>query len=181
MLAPTASHNDKWKEIIRAIRAIYSGKLTYAANWSEEYLHIKFWDDLDYAGIDAYFPLSEKDNPTYEELMESWKKWVVEIEEWQKEINKPVIFPEIGYRSSTKAAYHPWEHAPGTKVDLELQFNCYKALVDTFINKEWFYGIYWWDWGTSIKMGGKFNRNFTPQNKPAQDYIKKLYKRRIKK
>jgi len=181
LTAATASHTDKWKEVIRAIRKVYSGKLTYAANWSEEYLHIRFWDDLDYAGIDAYFPLSEKDSPTYEELMESWKKWVVEIEAWQKEVNKPVIFPEIGYRSSTKAAYHPWEHVPGTKVDLELQLNCYKALVDTFINKEWFYGVYWWDWGTSIKMGGKFNRNFTPQNKPAQDYIKRLYKRRISK
>ena len=175
----TASHTDEWKKIIRAIRKVYKGKLTYAANWSEEYLHIKFWDDLDYAGIDAYFPLSDKDSPTYEELMESWKKWVVEIEKWQKDINKPVIFPEVGYRSSTKAAYHPWEHGTDTKVDLELQLNCYKALMDTFSSKEWFYGTYWWDWGTSVKMGGKFNRNFTPQNKPTQDYIKQIYKGRI--
>ena len=180
LTAATASHVEQWRDIIRAIRKEYHGALTYAANWSEEYLHIRFWNDLDYAGIDAYFPLSNDDKPSYEELMESWKKWVAEIEAWQKSINKPVIFPEVGYRSSLGAARQPWEHAPGPKVDVALQEECYKALVDTFWDKEWFYGIYWWDWGTSTRMGGRTNRGFTPQNKPAQDYIETVYKRNVR-
>jgi len=178
LTSTTAAHTDKWREIISAVRKVYKGKLTYAANWREEYLHIRFWDALDYAGIDAYFPLSDKDNPGYDELMEGWKKWLPEITEWQKSIDMPVIFPEIGYRSSLGAAKNPWEHAPGIKAALELQVNCYKALVDTFWDKEWFYGVYWWDWGTDVRMGGRLNRGFTPQNKPAQDYVEKLYKQR---
>ena len=178
--AATASHNDKWLEIIDAIRSVYNGDLTYAANWSEEYLHIRFWDALDYVGIDAYFPLSDKEQPTYDELMENWKRWALEIEEWQKTVNKPVIFPEVGYRSSLGAATQPWEHGLGSKVDLDLQEDCYRAMVDTFSGKDWFYGMYWWNWGTDVRMGGKFNRGFTPQNKPAQDYIAEVYKRKIK-
>ena len=177
--AATASHAEEWREVISAIRKEYNGALTYAANWSEEYLHIRFWDALDYAGIDAYFPLSNREEPTYEELVEAWKKWLIEVEGWQKAINKPVIFPEVGYRSSLGAAKQPWEHAPGSKVALELQKDCYRAMVDTFWNKEWFYGIYWWDWGTSVRMGGKTNRGFTPQNKPAQDYVAELYSKRV--
>jgi len=181
LTAASATHEHKWREIIAAIRDVYKGDLTYAANWSEEYLQIRFWDALDYAGIDAYFPLSNKDKPTYEELMESWQRWVPEIEEWQKRVNKPVIFQEIGYRSASGAARYPWEHSPGPKVDQELQKDCYRAIVDTFWDKEWFYGIYWWDWGTDIRMGGKTNRGFTPQNKPAQDYLEQIYKRRVNK
>jgi hypothetical protein len=180
LTAATAANTDRWIDIINAIRGVYSGGLTYAANWNEEYLQIRFWDALDYAGIDAYFPLSNNDKPSYEELMEAWGRWIPEIEEWQKRINKPVIFPEIGYRSSLGAAAEPWEHIPGSVVDLELQKDCYRALVDTFWNKEWFYGAYWWDWGTNVKMGGKFNRNFTPQNKPAEDYIAEIYRIKVK-
>ncbi|MBL7157399.1 MAG: hypothetical protein ISS92_04465 [Candidatus Omnitrophica bacterium] len=171
----TAEHTEAWKDVISSIRKVYKGKLTYAANWSEEYLQIRFWDVLDYAGIDAYFPLSSKSEPTYEDLMEGWKRWVPEIEEWQATIDKPVIFPEVGYHSASGAARHPWQHELGMGVNMELQVLCYRALVDTFWGKEWFYGPYWWDWGTDVRMGGEQNRGFTPQNKPAQDYVKELY------
>lgn len=176
LTAATATHQDDWRRVISDARSLYKGDLTYAANWSDEYLQIRFWDALDYAGIDAYFPLSDKDKPTYEELMEAWKKWVPEVESWQARIAKPVIFPEVGYRSSLGAARQPWEHAPGSTVDLELQSDCYRAMVDTFWNKSWFYGAYWWSWGTDVRMGGKSNRGFTPQNKPVEDYIEELYK-----
>ena len=180
LTAATAGHDKNWRDIIKAVRKVYSGDLTYAANWSDEYLQIRFWDSLDYAGIDAYFPLSDESSPTYEELIRGWRQWLPEIENWQKTINKPVIFPEIGYKSSTAAAKEPWEHTPGENLDLELQVRCYRALVATFWEKPWFYGAYWWDWGTSTRMGGTANRGFTPQNKPAQDYIRELYSGKVK-
>ena len=42
-----------WKVLIEKVRTIYSGKLTYAANW-DEYDKVSFWDELDYVGIDGY-------------------------------------------------------------------------------------------------------------------------------
>jgi hypothetical protein len=62
------------KYVIQEVRKVYTGPITYAANWNEEYLNIAFWDKLDYAGLDAYFPLTDKDKPSLDELREGWKK-----------------------------------------------------------------------------------------------------------
>ena len=41
-----------WSDLIKKIRAIYNGKLTYASNW-DNYQNVTFWDKLDFIGIDA--------------------------------------------------------------------------------------------------------------------------------
>ena len=48
---------------------MYSGKLTFGANWYLEYEDVTFWDDLDYIGIQAYFPLTKKENQGVDELV----------------------------------------------------------------------------------------------------------------
>ena len=170
---------DMWRNIvIKAVRDVYKGPITYAANWDEEYRHIKFWDALDYVGIDAYFPLSDSESPGLDEIKKGWEPWVKEIEAFQKTVNKPIIFPEVGYCSVDYAAKTPWEEKPGSKVNPELQANCYRALFETFWNKEWFYGAYWWRWGTDVRFGGGNSRGFTPQNKPAQKVIEEWYGKR---
>lgn len=163
-----------WRDLIKKVRSVYPGLLTYAAHW-DNYLDIRFWDLLDYVGINAYFPLTEEITPTYDELKEAWAKWVAEIEEFQRQTKKPIIFPEIGCNSADGAAIRPWEHIAHSEVNLKLQEDYYRSLLDTFWNKEWFYGLYWWYWGTNVNMGGKYNRGFIPQNKPAEEIIKKWY------
>ncbi len=159
-----------WEDLIKKVRKRYSGKLTYAAHW-DRYQDIRFWHLLDYAGINAYFPLTEKLAPTYEELLEGWGKWYPDVEAFQKSVGKPVIFLEIGCSSADGAAIRPWEHVPRSEVNNKLQEDYYKSLIATFGDKEWFYGLYWWYWGTSIHMGGEFSRSFTPQNKPAEKVV----------
>ena len=163
-----------WRDLIKKIRRRYSGALTYAAHW-DRYMDIRFWDILDYVGINAYFPLTEEMNPTYDELKEGWTRWVAEMEEFQQGVQKPIIFPEIGCSSADGAAIRPWEHIPRSEVNLELQKNYYKVLMDIFWEKDWFYGLYWWYWGTNVSMGGEYNRSFTPQNKPAEEVVKERY------
>jgi len=169
---------DKWKTVvIPPIREAYKGPLTYAANWHDEYQYVKFWDKMDYVGIDAYFPLSRENTPTYKEIKDGWAPWVKEMEEFQKNVNKPIIFPEVGYSSADGSAKIPWEEAVGRPLNMKLQEDCYRAVLETFWPKEWFYGVYWWKWGTNKGLGGKGNKGFTPQNKPAQDLIKEWYKK----
>jgi hypothetical protein len=170
---------ELWRDLISKIKQVYKGPLTYAANWDKEFKEISFWDALDYAGIDPYFPLVASSRPKTEELISVWQDWLNTIEEWQKQINKPVIFTEIGYKSSRDAADEPWQHIAIGELDLELQVNLYKALLETFWNKPWFYGLYWWHWGVNPRMGGALNRNFTPQNKPAQEVIKEWYSKPV--
>lgn len=171
----TLGQPQYWRDLIKQVRRIYKGTLTYAANWHEEFNKIEFWDALDYAGIDPYFPLVTTNNPKVEELKSAWEYWLNSIDEWQAKVKKPVILAEIGYKSSSDATDEPWQHVGVGKLDLELQANCYKALLEVFWNKPWFYGAYWWYWGVHPSMGGAQNKGFTPQNKPAQEVIKEWY------
>lgn len=173
------SQPEGWRNLIKKVREVYKGQLTYAANWDKEFKQIAFWDMLDYVGIDPYFPLVTSSRPQVEELKSAWADWVKIVEEWQKTINKPVILTEIGYKSSRDSADEPWQHTAIGELDLGLQVNLYKAILESFWDKPWFYGIYWWYWGVNPRMGGETNRGFTPQNKPAQEVIKEWYSKPV--
>jgi ppGpp synthetase/RelA/SpoT-type nucleotidyltranferase len=168
---------DYWKKLIDEIRKEYSGKLTYAANW-DEYPRVSFWEQLDYIGIDAYFPLSGEKSPTKEQLKQGWQKWKTAISELADQKQRPVLFTEYGYRSMDYTAKKPWlvDHNE-EKVNLEAQVNATKAILEEFWDEDWFAGGYVWKWFIRHKEvgGGKDNR-FTPQNKPAQIVLRDFYK-----
>lgn len=168
---------EYWKNLINKIRKVFSGKLTYAANW-DEFPRTTFWEDLDYIGIDAYFPLSEEKTPSVEQLKKGWQPWKNKITELSKKKDRPVLFTEFGYRSMDYSAKKPWlvdEHE--ALVNLEAQVNAKKAIFSEFWNEDWFAGGYVWKWFIEHdKVGGHKDNRFTPQNKPAQKVITEYYK-----
>lgn len=166
-----------WLKLIKEIRKIYKGKLTYAANW-DEYKRITFWNQLDFIGIDAYFPLSDKKSPTTAEYEMGWQKHKEEIKRIQQKFKKPILFTEFGYRSIDFNGKEPWE-ANRTKgnVNLQAQSNALQAIHNQFWKEEWFAGGFIWKWfHRHDKVGGENNNRFTPQNKPAEKLLQKLYK-----
>jgi len=175
-LSFTTQKNKKWLDVIKAVKKIYSGKLIYAANW-DNYKNIGFWSELDYIGIDAYFPLSYKKDPTLYELKNGWKKWMSEIEDLSFTEKKPVIFTEIGYSSTPDAHMQPWKAPSRGNADVKAQAKCYAAFFETVWNAPWLSGVYWWKCGPSIYGGGKNNRRFTPLNKPAAKIMEVNYKK----
>jgi hypothetical protein len=172
---------EAWLRIIAAIRKVYRGKLTYAANWYREFEQIEFWDQLDYIGIQAYFPLTDQENPTLQELEQGWQPHVKSIGRIQQKYTKPVIFTEIGYRSMTNAAIEPWKWPQrrsdaASELDLRTQATCYQALFQTFWDKPWFAGCYIWKWFPNPeRRAGSRSKGFTPQNKPAADVLALWY------
>ena len=166
-----------WKGLIAKVKKIYKGKLTYAANW-DEYTRTPFWKELDYIGIDAYFPLSEQKTPTVQELKKGWQKWKPTMKAFSEDENKPVLFTEFGYRSMDYTAKKPWlVDGHEENVNLEGQVNATKAIFDEFWKEDWFAGGYIWKWFIwHDRVGGVDNNRFTPQNKPAQKVIEEFYK-----
>jgi hypothetical protein len=177
-LSGTQKMDKEWREVIKEVRKVYSGKLTYAANFFD-YVKVSFWDELDYAGIDAYFPLMSK-KANVKSLLKKWKVYLKKIEEWQKEINKPVIFTEIGYRPIEGARFSPWDWKTKGKLNLLEQKILYESAFKTFFKKKWFYGFYWWMWMPSDKAGGKKDKDYTPYKKPAEEVLKKWYKKKTR-
>jgi ppGpp synthetase/RelA/SpoT-type nucleotidyltranferase len=166
-----------WKNLIGKIRKVYEGKLTYAANW-DEYPRTTFWEEIDFIGIDAYFPLSEERTPSVEQLKKGWKKHKDKMSALSYEKNKPIIFTEYGYRSMDYTAKKPWlVDRNDENVNLEGQVNAKKAIFEEFWNEDWFAGGYVWKWFIHHdKAGGGKDNRFTPQNKPAQLVIRDFYK-----
>ncbi len=167
-----------WKKFIPEIKKIYSGKLVYAANWND-YSEVTFYDQLDYVGIDAYFPLDTAKTPTIENLVSKWKPIATELETFSKKINKPILFTEAGYLSIDCCGGKNWELEKVRKtsaINEQAQFNAYAALLTQFQNKKFFAGVFWWKWFPD-KMGheGSMDKDYTPQNKLAEGALKQFY------
>ncbi len=178
----TAKRERQWREIIAAVREVYDGMVTYGANWYAEYEAVKFWDALDYIGIHGYFPLTDETTPSVDELKRGWARHLRAIERVQKEYNKPVMFTEMGYRSTSDAAIKPWEwpqQSDAQKTNLQTQANCYQAFFEEVWTKPWCAGVYWWKWHPQVEPGpvDAENHLFTPQRKPAQSIMAEWYER----
>jgi hypothetical protein len=154
------------------VREVYHGKLTYAANWDREFEGIAFWDALDFAGVQAYFPLSEKSDPTLEELMAGWRKPIAVLERVAGEIHRPVVFTEIGYKSADRASVEPWRWGTDDHVNPEQQARCYEAMFRAAWRKPWFRGAFFWKWYPHFDTSrSSEDKNFTPQGKPAEKVL----------
>lgn len=165
-----------WNQLINTIRTIYKGKLTYAENW-DTFANVAFWKHLDYIGIDAYFPLSEEKTPTIDSLKKAWQPHKQKIINLTKQIKKPVLFTEFGYRSTNYTAKKPWDsNHKITDVNLKGQEIALQALFNEFWDEKWYAGGFVWKWfHAHDRSGGNEDSQFTPQNKPAEQIIKALY------
>ncbi|MFT5970629.1 MAG: hypothetical protein ACI8ZO_001143 [Flavobacteriales bacterium] len=164
-----------WYKLIKEIKTIYKGKLSYAANW-DSYSNIIFWDVLDYIGIDAYFPLSPEKSPSTGDLNAAWNPYCQELEIISEKFNKQIIFAEYGYRSIDYNCKEPWDSNRKTGVNLQNQLNAYTSIYQSVFNKDWFAGGFIWKWFSNHeKSGGIENNRFTPQNKPTEALIRIQY------
>ena len=166
-----------WKYLIKEVRKVYHGKLIYAANW-DEYQDVFFWKELDYVGIDGYFPLSNEKTPSKEELKQAWKPFVRDLSKFYKKTKRPIIFTEYGYRSTDFACWNQWEieHLKDEElINLQAQQNGYEALYERVWNQDWFAGGFIWKWYPEVNSGGVNNSNYTPQGKPVLESIEQWY------
>jgi hypothetical protein len=167
---------DFWNQLIAEIRSIYKGKLTYAANW-DEYKRTPFWKQLDYIGVDAYFPISESKTPSLNEARTGWQPWITELKSIATAHNKKVIFAEYGYRSVDYSGKEPWKSNRDMNiVNLEAQSNLTQVLYEEIWGQKWFAGGFIWKWFINhARSGGLEDSQFTPQNKPVEAIIKQSY------
>jgi len=163
-----------WRNLIKQVREIYPGPLTFSANWNN-YSNIKFWDDLDYIGISAYFPLSEVQDASNSQIKQNWQSYFEKIKSLSSKFNKPILFTEYGYPSGPTAAQKPWRDSKNFPEFHELQYNLYKVLYNQFWNESWFAGGFIWKW--KYTNTGE-STAYSPQGKRAEEIIKQWYKQK---
>ena len=170
---------DYWRALIAEVRAIYGGRLTYAANW-DKYQLIEFWDALDLVGVDAYFPLTDDPTPTVEALVEAWRPWSDELRDVARATGKPILFAEYGYRSVDGAAGRQWElpegrRARGLPSNGAAQAAAYEALFRVWWDRSWFAGGFAWKWYAGSPAGDWIATDYSPQGKAAETVMASWY------
>lgn len=171
----TRERPEFWEQLIAKVRKLYSGKLTYAANW-DEYSRFPFWDKLDYIGIDAYFPLCEEQNPNLKTLLKVWDKTYKELESFSRKHQKAILFTEYGYRSTDYTAQRPWESYRELSPNQEAQSIALDALLQKFSGASWHAGGFLWKWFEHQgHFEGREDTDYSPQNKIAENTVRKWY------
>jgi hypothetical protein len=175
----TESWSAQWRSVISEARSKFAGPLTYGAN-HDSFSAIDWWDALDYIGIDAYFQLTSKYNPSLGELQAAWAARAGAIEAWlggiPPEDRKRILFTEIGYRNWDGTNTHPWDASSmgATNLDPQEQANCYYAALSQTWDRPWMGGYYWWIWDTN-PAGSWAANDYTPQNLPAELRLREFY------
>ncbi|MBK9734851.1 MAG: hypothetical protein IPO92_07745 [Saprospiraceae bacterium] len=167
-----------WKELIKEIRKTYKGKITYSANW-DKYQDVKFWSEMDFIGISSYFPLSEAVNPTITLLNKEWKPIIKKLKSFSESNKRKIIFTEYGYMSVDGCAGKSWEIEKNLKnlnINQQAQSNAYDALWSNLIQEDFWAGGFIWKWfPDGMGHEGYPDKDYTPQDKPAEKIIRKWF------
>ena len=174
-LSATIHRADEWRAVIEGVRAHYSGPITYAANHGGEETRITWWDAVDYIGVDAYYPLTDKNDPTLVELKAAWAPHIATLGNLACAWRKPLLFTEIGYRSQDGTNRHPWAWMAEEPIDLQEQADAVRAAFESVYDKPWFAGMFWWSWSTDPFDGSPCDDGYTPHDKPAEDVLRAWY------
>ncbi len=173
-LGGVTGFEQDWRGLIRDVRRIYSGPVTYASHWSGEFEEVAFWDQLDFIGVNFYFPLARL-GETPRAGSEQVQQIASRLRAVSERFGKQVLFTEVGFPSLALAAFEPWRD-DGSTLDLELQRDCYETLFEAFYEQPWLSGMYWWKW-PSHGRGGRFDGRHNPIGKPALEVMTDWYGR----
>jgi len=165
-------HTASWRALIARTRALYPGPLTYAANWHSMAMP-GFWKDLDFIGVDAYFPLAGGSSRAA--LDASWKPWVLALAVLSKAHGKPVLFTEVGISAQKDAHLTPWAWDETGELDLEAQAAYMDSFVAALGPQPWFRGFLYWSWEPNPARTGPNDKSMSVQGKPAEAVLRRAF------
>ena len=126
---------------------------------------------MDFIGLNSYYPLSKKDNPTNEEMSLQFDTVKTKIKKVYDHFKKPIVFTEIGFRSIDAPWKNPHAEADDT-INEEAQQRAYEVIFKGIENEPWCQGILWWKFPSYIEYRGEHNNAFTPNNKLAEETVR---------
>jgi hypothetical protein len=174
----TSSHAQSFFDVIRAVRDVYPGPLTYAANWDDAET-TPLWSALDVIGINAFYPLAERSGATLPDLLAKSTQLRGDVAQLAARWHKGVLFTEIGYTARPDPALRPWEwpedlgdvrYAPFAQAD------AYAALLAPFIDEDWFLGFFVWRfYADPFDASQEPEWGFSPLYKPAEAVLRSTF------
>ena len=170
-----------WNALIRDVRSIFPGLLTYSANW-DEVDHVLFWDQLDLVGINAFYPLADHGDATSAEYLARSEGIAEGLRETAETLPMPMLFTEVGYTTRRDAAVQPWwwpDDMENVVIDEYEQARALDAVLRPFLAEPWFAGFFVWRYYADIDdVSQEGIWGFSPHAKRSESLIREIFDRR---
>jgi len=174
LLTLDPAHQADWRALISNVRQVFSGNITYCANWGDDFEQIRFADELDVVGLNAYYPLTAEPDASFEACRRGARAIADKVAAVAARIQRPIIITEIGFPSTTQAPLRPWDEE-GSELSVKAQAEAARAFFEAFWDRPWLRGIYWWKWYSHGRGGGEHDASYMPRGKPTADVIAEWY------
>ncbi|WP_394824032.1 glycoside hydrolase family 113 [Pendulispora albinea] len=167
----TTARAPSFGALLRDLRHIYHGTITYSGNWDDVDRTV-ILGDLDVIGINAFYPLAEHDGDGYEALLAGARRVRDKVHALAETWHKPVLFTEIGYTTRPDPAVRPWEwpdQMAHVKVDEDAQALAYHALLAPLLDEPDFAGFFVWRvYADPDDVSQEAEWGFSPRGKVAE-------------
>jgi hypothetical protein len=167
-----------WSGLIVAARKRFPGLLTYSANW-DEVDGVLFWDQLDFIGINAFYPLAYQNGSSYRAYLDGAERARKLVSRTVSTLQLPVVFVEIGYTTRRDAAVEPWlwpDDMADVVVDVDEQARALSAMFAAFLPEPWFGGFFIWRYYADLDdVSQEDTWGFSPHGKPAEQVLSRAF------
>jgi hypothetical protein len=157
---------------------VYPGPLTYAANWDDAEQTV-IWGELDYIGVNAFFPLANENGASFGKLLEGGRDVAKRLGALSREWQKPIVLTEFGYTTRPDPAVRPWEwpdSMTNVVVDEVAQADAYAALLAPLIDEPWLAGAFVWRfYADPDDVSQEAEWGFSPRGKLAELVLRDAY------
>lgn len=123
-------------------------------------------------------------SPNLEETKRLWRKEADEVNAWRISSGhgrKQVLIAEIGAQSKGNGVVYrtPWKWTAKGPVNFFEQVKMYEGLLNAFMAPAWSKGVILWNWELwpEAGIGPPANKWYTPQNKPAERVMTRIFKK----
>ncbi len=155
---------EEWREVIRSIREVYHGPVTYNTDKYQED-RVTWWDCLDLICSSGYYPIDD------------WERQLDRIEGVVRKYGKPFFFAEAGCKSSEGSSKVPNDWTLPGEAAPEEQASWYRTMFDACAKRDFVEGFFLWDWGAKLypRKEALKDTGYALYGKPAEEVVKQRY------
>jgi hypothetical protein len=174
----TTHRAPRFEAIVADVRKVYPGLLTYSANWDDAE-DTRIWGSVDLLGINAFYPLAEREGADRAELLEGGRRVAAKVDALARQWSKPVLLTEMGYTTRADPALRPWEWPDGmsnVRVDEAAQADAYLGLLAPLSELPTVAGFFVWRvYADPDDVSQEAEWGFSPRGKRAEKTLRAAF------
>jgi len=166
----------QWQGLVRSLRSVYSGQLTYDQN-HDEFGSYTANPPVPGHNVDAYPQFSLPDSASVARLTSSWEAW---LGAHPLSVRRELTLSEIGIDAVAGSYKEPWawRNTRTAPINTRVQAAWYQAACNAVSDQQIGGGIYWWEVNFDANPAdpGPFKSDrMTFLDRPAQRVIRNCF------